>query len=249
MNYIVIDLEFNQPFDFTEGKKTLIENKCPVEVIQIGAVKLDCNFNFVEKKNFYVKPQLYTRMHPFVAKITGLSMGILKDAPFFGEVYDDFIKFIGRGKSVLCTWGSDDVKELYKNILYYNLNHKQLTRKFINVQRLVGIHLDHLTNSISLKSAVEAFNIEPDVPFHDALNDAVYTAKIFQIVRNENMEIQTFNLSQLKTDILAKASTINLNLLFSYAGNKLRKELTEKDKDAIIKIYNAGRTKRFDSKL
>lgn len=249
MNYIIIDFEFNQPFEFAHGEKPLLNPKCPAEIIQIGAVKFDHNLNFVEKKGFYVQPQLYTRMHPFVAKITGITMDMLKAAPFFNEVYDDFIEFIGRGKSVLCTWGSDDVKELYKNILYHNLNDKRLTKKHINVQRLAGIHLEHSANSIGLKAAVETLGIEQSLPFHDALNDAIYTAKIFKIVNTENTEIQTFNLNQLKLNISARLAEINLNLLFNYAGNKLRRELNDKDKAAIIKIYNAGRTKRFDIKL
>lgn len=248
MNYIVIDLEFNQPFEFSHGEKPLLEKKCPVEIIQIGAVKLDDKLNFVEKKCFYVKPQLYTRMHPFVAKITGLTMSRLKNAPFFGEVYDDFIGFIGRGKSVLCAWGSDDIKELYKNILYHNLNNKKLTRKYINVQRFAGACLNRSKNPIGLKAAVEAFGIEQSLSFHDALNDAVYTAKIFQIVKDENTEIQTLDLGQLKSNILDKTSLINLNLLFSYAENKLRRELSVKDKDAIVKIYSAGRARKFDSR-
>lgn len=249
MNYIVIDLEFNQPFDFTDGKKTLLENKCPAEIVQIGAVRLDHDFNFIEKKGFYVQPQIYTRLHPFVAKITGLSMKMLKDAPFFSEVYGDFIEFIGREKLVLCTWGSDDIKELYKNILYHKLNDKELTKKFINVQRLAVNHLKYPANNIGLKTAAEAFDIEQSLPFHDALNDAFYTAKIFQIVKNDNMEIQAFNLRQLKMDIEAGENSINLQPLFNFAENKLRKKLNRKDKEAIIKIYIAGRTKRFDTGL
>ena len=44
MNYIVFDLEFNQGYNFEDEPKNIINPKCPFEIIQIGAVKLDDNF-------------------------------------------------------------------------------------------------------------------------------------------------------------------------------------------------------------
>ena len=41
MNYIVLDLEFNQAFPFKSGKKVEPNPECPFEIIQIGAVKLN----------------------------------------------------------------------------------------------------------------------------------------------------------------------------------------------------------------
>ena len=38
MNYIVLDLEFNQAFPFKSGKKVEPNPECPFEIIQIGAV-------------------------------------------------------------------------------------------------------------------------------------------------------------------------------------------------------------------
>ena len=36
MNYIVLDLEFNQAFPFKSGKKVEPNPECPFEIIQIG---------------------------------------------------------------------------------------------------------------------------------------------------------------------------------------------------------------------
>ena len=46
MNYIVLDLEFNQAFPFKSGKKVEPNPECPFEIIQIGAVKLNERFDF-----------------------------------------------------------------------------------------------------------------------------------------------------------------------------------------------------------
>ena len=72
MHYIVLDLEFNQSFPFKTGKKTEPVAECPFEIIQIGAVKLNENFDILEEFNYMIRPQIYPRLHPFVEKITGI---------------------------------------------------------------------------------------------------------------------------------------------------------------------------------
>ena len=47
MNYIIFDLEFNQGFDRVNNK-TISNAKCPFEIIQIGAVKLDFELNIID---------------------------------------------------------------------------------------------------------------------------------------------------------------------------------------------------------
>ena len=72
MHYIVLDLEFNQSFPFKTGKKTEPVAECPFEIIQIGAVKLNEQFDILEEFNYMIRPQIYPRLHPFVEKITGI---------------------------------------------------------------------------------------------------------------------------------------------------------------------------------
>ena len=72
MEYIVFDLEFNQGFD-RKLNKTVSNEKCPFEIIQIGAVKLDYNFNIIDTFNTFVKPNIYKDIHPFIKKMTGIT--------------------------------------------------------------------------------------------------------------------------------------------------------------------------------
>ena len=60
MNYIVLDLEFNQPYNFKTGKRSPLVAECPFEIIQIGAVKLDENFNITGKGLNPLKKVLFT---------------------------------------------------------------------------------------------------------------------------------------------------------------------------------------------
>ncbi|MBR2062079.1 MAG: exonuclease domain-containing protein, partial [Anaerotignum sp.] len=109
MNYIVLDLEFNQSFPFKSGKKVEPNPECPFEIIQIGAVKLNERFEQLDTFDAMIRPQIYPRLHPFVEKITGIRAEMLADKPSFKEAYEGFLKFIGNEPAILCTWGGDDV--------------------------------------------------------------------------------------------------------------------------------------------
>lgn len=54
MNYIIFDLEFNQGFDRLNNK-TVSNAKCPFEIIQIGAIKLDSELNILDTFSSYIK--------------------------------------------------------------------------------------------------------------------------------------------------------------------------------------------------
>ena len=183
MNYIVMDLEFNQPYDFAEGPKSILVEECPFEIIQIGVVKLDQQFNQIKTGNFLAKPQVYTRIHPHVERITQLTIERLEDQPYFPEAFQNLINFIGNEPYIFCIWGSSDLKLLHKNIYYHQLDGGSLSTEVINVQELAARYLKQPRGlCIGLKKAVEALSLPlwESLQFHDALHDAMYTAEILK---------------------------------------------------------------------
>ncbi len=188
--YIVIDFEFNQSYTFEDGTKTEPVENCPFEIIQIGAVKMDLNLEIIDKKDFLIKPLIYNKIHPVVEKITCLTEEKLKEQKTFSEVYYEFTNFISGNENILCVWGGNDIKELTRNALYYGLDLTLLPKSYVNVQNLASKHLARPQGMrIGLKSAVESFKLDTSEMFHNALNDAVYTAEIFKIVKEDNMQI------------------------------------------------------------
>ena len=244
MQYIVLDLEFNQAFHFP-GKSSPPDPRCPAEVIQIGAVKLDEDFKLVDSFSIYIKPKVYKRMHPFVSRLTGITAAMLKDAVFFPEAYLAFIKWIGGARVTLCTWGGDDVKELYRNMAYHKVNHMLLTKRYINVQQIAGEQLQY-SGCIGLKAAAERFGLELDETFHDAENDARYTASIFAATDRSKMQTLEINLKQLAQGTQARVEAINAKPLFAFAERRFKRKLTSAEQDAVLALYTAGREGRFD---
>ena len=86
MEYIIFDLEFNQGFD-KKLNKTVSNEKCPFEIIQIGAIKLDSNLNMIDTFNEYVKPQIYKDIHPFIQKMTSITKNDVEYAKSFPQVF------------------------------------------------------------------------------------------------------------------------------------------------------------------
>ena len=59
MNYIVLDLEWNQCPTGKENENELI----PFEIIEIGAVKLNENLKEIDRFREVVRPQVYKKLH------------------------------------------------------------------------------------------------------------------------------------------------------------------------------------------
>ena len=88
MQYIVLDLEWNQPED---GKKTE-ERVLPFEIIEIGAVKIK-NGQEVEVFSEFIKPT--ETIPPFITELTGITDDMVKDAPDEKTVTLKFKEWIG----------------------------------------------------------------------------------------------------------------------------------------------------------
>ena len=71
MNYIVLDLEWNQPV----SAKSMVRTPVSLygEIIQIGAVKLDENYHILDTFKIMVAPKHYRKMHKKVTKLTKIT--------------------------------------------------------------------------------------------------------------------------------------------------------------------------------
>ena len=92
------------------------------------------------------------------------------------------------------------MKELFRNILYCKQSTRPLPLKYINVQSLASLHLDlPAKQQIALATVVKTLDIRADLPFHNAPNDAFYTAQIFRRTYDKDkINLITFDLAQLK---------------------------------------------------
>ncbi len=184
MNLVVLDLEFNQPYTFGNGRRAIANERCPLEIIQIGAVKMTGDLEVLGFRSLMVRPRIYPRMHPHVERLTGIRQDMLKHEETFPAVYEEFLKFAGKD-IVLGVWGKGDVSSLYRNIQYYGLDHNALTGEFYNIQALTSLYFGKPGSvCMALRKVAAELELDLEMDFHNALNDAIYTATIFQHVIN-----------------------------------------------------------------
>lgn len=197
----IVDLEFNQAYDFGDDNSVVEPNpNCRFEIIQIGAVKIDDNYNVTDKFNIYIKPTLYPRIHPYVEKITGFKTEDFSFAPRFKEAYSKFRYFLGND-TVLGTWGYSDIKALFRNITFHNITEPPVIIEYVDIQKIATKHLKYSRGgAIGLKNAVDALNITIDENnhFHNALGDAYYTAKVLETINPDKLSVRIFNSKHIK---------------------------------------------------
>lgn len=176
MNYIVLDLEWNQS---STGKEETVATM-PFEIVEVGAVKLNEDRRMISEFSKLVKPQVYTTMHHITGKLIHLQMQQLESGELFPDVYKAFSDWYGL-EPFFCTWGPLDLIELQRNIRYYNLpSLSSGPFAFLDVQKLFSIAYEDAKTRRSLEYAIDFLNIEKDIPFHRAFSDAYYTAKILE---------------------------------------------------------------------
>ncbi|MEA4972324.1 DNA polymerase III PolC-type [bioreactor metagenome] len=247
MNYIVFDLEFNQSFDFKTGSHVKSNPECPFEIIQIGAVKMNQDFQNIGEFNFYIRPVIYRRLHPYVEKITGITQEIMENGIPFEQAYNDFLTFVSKD-DILCSWGNDDIKSLFRNVRYHKLSSSKIPDRYMNIQSFATSYLNYEPGkAIGLKNAVDMLGVNIESDFHNALNDATYTAEVFKIVCPEILVTEKFKPSDIKrVKELCSKKRINTKSLFKYFSQSLDRELSPEERAIIKTAYKFGRNNTYD---
>ncbi len=180
MNYIVIDLEWNQcPIGERE------KEDFPFEIIEIGAVKLNNGREIIDTFHELICPSVYTNIHPKTNEIIHLDIEELQKGAPFPEVMGRFLKWCGVNYC-FATWGTSDLMELQRNMEYYGM--EPLAKGpfvFYDVQKLFSIFTEGVKNPKTLEYAVDYFEIEKGKSFHRAIWDAEYTARVLQRIETD----------------------------------------------------------------
>ena len=177
MNYIVLDMEWNQPWPGSPSSKKVLPVAIRGEIIQIGAVRVTEEQFVADEFQVMIQPKYYRRLNRRVSKLTGIKEERLRQEGVpFPEAMAQFRAWCGED-IVFLTWGFDDIGILQENLRLFNLD-TEWTNKWYNAQMMFNAQTDGSNSQKALKTAMEIFDIEPSRPAHDALGDAYHTALI-----------------------------------------------------------------------
>lgn len=186
MNYIVLDLEWNQSNNGPEEETA----KLLFEVIEIGAVKLNDAGVMISEFSQLVKPEVYHEMHQITSKLIHLQMKELERGKPFTEVAEAFLDWCGSEEYMFCTWGSLDLTELQRNMKFYKMTPlSDGPIPFLDVQKLFSLAFEDGKSRRALEYAVDMMELEKDIPFHRAFSDAYYTAKLFNLIVEQHRSV------------------------------------------------------------
>ena len=177
MNYIVLDMEWNQPWPGSPSAKKVLPVQIRGEIIQIGAVRITEDREVGDEFQVLVKPKFYRRLNRRVSKLTGIKESQLRDEGVpMAEAIARFRAWCGEDV-IFLTWGFDDITILRENLRLYNIDESWVT-KWYNAQMIFNAQTDGSSSQKALKTAMEIFGIQATRPAHDALGDAYHTALI-----------------------------------------------------------------------
>jgi len=175
MNYIVLDMEWNQP---GYADTALCRNGVCMknEIIQIGAVKLSENKEKTGVFECIIKPVSLTSMNRMIKQLTGITDEMIDKGESFESAIERFKAFCGDD-FVILIWGYDDIRILKSNLMFHGLDTSWLPANY-NLQMIFAHQANLERRQYSLSFALEHYEISAQEKMHDALNDAEYTAKV-----------------------------------------------------------------------
>ena len=181
MQHIVIDLEMNKIERRYRGALKLSS-----ELIEIGAVRLDEDFDVIDHYQTYVFPD-FGMMDERIIELTGITDEKLVGAPRFADAMDHFAAWIGTERSKFYSWSLSDLRQFQNESKFKEYSGKimkKMEKNWIDFQeeysRILGIE-----KKIRLKQAVAAADYEFTGAAHTALADAVNTAEILRLSKNK----------------------------------------------------------------
>lgn len=168
-NILIVDIEL-----------TCDEPPLPVssmEIIEIGAVLLDSNFDVVNTFQSYVKPARNPQLSEFCAQLTSIQQNDIDFAPSFFTAMLRFNDFVGRkGLHWWSGWGQSDcdiiIQECRRNSMLSSLE----LIEYINLKDVFA--KSRKIKHVGLRKALELSGIRFEGMHHSALSDALNTAKL-----------------------------------------------------------------------
>lgn len=200
MNYVVMDLEWNQP-----DRNESVNPDLPFEIVELGAILLNEDRQVIGEFTQIIKPVVYNEMNRITGKLIHLDTKELNLGKSFPETMKEFFEWCGE-EYIFCTWGTQDLTELQRNMQYHQMPPLALRPfPYLDVQKLFSIAFDEDRKvRRSLEYAVEFLEIEQDIPFHRAFSDAYYTAKVMESIKDvfvfENYSYDVFHVPQNRED-------------------------------------------------
>lgn len=169
-----MDIEFN-------GRK--FASDLPMEVIEIGAVRLDSSLQQVDEFSALIKPVHFSKLNSFIKQKTGILQEEIDQAEGYPKVIANFMSWLNQSESILLfTWGGEDLKRIVFDTRMHKLDDSfWMTVDYYDL--LKGfLRYRNLKNDVSVEAALLNLDLTANGSAHRALDDARMTSDVFRKV-------------------------------------------------------------------
>lgn len=184
MEYVIIDLEWDNVY--FPPKKRFIN-----QILQIGAVKLDNNFNILDTFSVTVCSGISKKVTSRFAKLTGITSEIMQKGVSLEEAVNSYNLF-AEGAKVTMTWSNSDLYTIIENEDFLLKNGPKFKiQGYLDLQKLVQQNLADngydSKNQIALEAAAELLNVDTSkFELHTALDDCLVCAELLKLTYDKN---------------------------------------------------------------
>lgn len=187
MQHIFLDFEMNPiPRENREARAVVLS-----EIIQIGAVKLDSNYQLTDRFSLNVRPEL-NQIMPHITNLTGIRQEDVDDAPLLKEAIDIFARWIEEGaekegrKIRIYAWSNSDWRQFSGECRLKGLEIPSCFNRWMDFQRvytrLMGLSR---RSPLSLTNALGASEGTFSGSQHSAVADAENSASLLTLVKDK----------------------------------------------------------------
>lgn len=206
MYRLVIDLEMNGMY--TE--------EIPMgEIIEIGAVVLNEEFEIVDKYSTYIKPN-NLRISQGVQRLTNITEEKLVKAPNIKEALENLLQITPDiNNTTLYTWSDSDTNAIECELNSKNIQIKDIKRlcnNYIDIQEIFGERVG-IENRLNLTKALNMIGLEFNGREHGALADVINTAQILKEIET-NQDIKK-TIDNINGYMQSEPLTVSIANLFS----------------------------------
>ncbi len=177
MNYIILDMEWDSAY-YPPAKQFINQ------ILQIGAVKLDEDFNIVDVFDKTIKSSFSRRVTKRFTELTGISKEDMLAGVELSDAVSEYNKW-ASGETITMTWSTSDLYTILQNEKCLLKNLKFRFDKYLDLQKYIEGELrllGHECNSqISLLHAAELLNVTTEkFDLHTAKDDSLLSAALLK---------------------------------------------------------------------
>lgn len=174
-------------FDF---EMNCLNNFKSVEIISIGACKVNMGTGIVDRFYSLIKPQEVTELTEKCIEITSLNQEEIDNADNFNDVFTSLGEWVRDSQALYLYWGGNDISVLkndYRRNFSLNKVALEILKNNIDFQEVLCKDILSKEDMLSLTNAVLNYNLEFKGLKHNSSDDAYNLYRLFLKIQKEGI--------------------------------------------------------------